>query len=574
MTYRLKSSLCARGLCAAVFGCVVAIAADCAFSVEFRRVQTFEDVHGTTCRVCVSGARGTGWFAGYKNNVAFVCTNYHVVTNSKTARLDFWTNGTMQSVDAVVVGRAYDLKKRYDFAVMEVDAEKLKAIDPAFLPIGGPDAAPSKGAVIISSGAPDGRFTQAWKGQVLEYYNGQTAIFSPPPVPGQSGSPICEYVNGELFATGILTWLIGEKGDDDSRGGAIPIGNMYRAFGSQTGYEVDYEDLGSPIPPNATECAEEVSEQASTNASAPCVVMMTQTNCPPCKEAAKDVESLRADNVPVYVYDVTSEYGATLAERFHVDKTPTFIVLDSRYNPTTRFVGAGNAAKIKDAFNAVVPESCPIEQIEQKDASGARNTKDTSDEFVPKTPDASQNIGAVAPPTVQALPAGGQSPSGILSSSPEATAPLSTSSPYAFRNRPPFYDVSVDSSFLADSADRWARNRDGRVIAPKQQDGAEKKPRVGDRVTDSLADSIVDKASGAFDKKMDAIKENIKNAWEAARLALVWTLVFVVSVSLVIALIVFNGLRWAWGKIAAFAVSFFDFLKSADNGNGKDKNNV
>jgi hypothetical protein len=234
-------------------------------------------------------------------------------------------------------------------------------------------------------------------------------------------------------------------------------------------------------------------------------------------------------------------------------------------------VGAGNATKIKDAFNAVVPESCPIEQ---KDASGVRTTKDTSDEFIPKTSGASQNIGAVAPPAVQALPASGQSPSGILSSSPEATAPLSTSSPYAFRNRPPFYDVSVDSSFLADSADRWARNRDERAIAPKsQQDDSEKRPRVGDRVTDSLADSIVDKASGAFDKKMDSIKENIKDAWEAARLAFVWTLVFIVSISLVIALIVFNVLRLAWGKIAAFAVSFFDFLKS-DNGNGKDKNNV
>ena len=92
-------------------------------------------------------------------------------------------------------------------------------------------------------------------------------------------------------------------------------------------------------------------------------------------------------------------------------------------------------------------------------------------------------------------------------------------------------------------------------------------------MTDSLADSIINKASGAFDKKMDSIKENLKDAWEAARLAFVWTLVFIVSISLVIALIVFKVLQWAWGKIAAFAVSFFDFLK-ADSGNGKDKDNA
>ena len=158
-----------------------ALATASCYAVEFRRAETFEDAFASTCRVCVSGARGSGWFAGYENDVCYIITNFHVITKNNAARLDFWTNGKLESVNGSIIERAYDANLPADFACISVNADDLKKIDPPFLPIGGVDAKPSVGAIVVSAGAPDGRFVQAWKGQVLEYYSGKTAVFSPPP---------------------------------------------------------------------------------------------------------------------------------------------------------------------------------------------------------------------------------------------------------------------------------------------------------------------------------------------------------------------------------------------------------
>ena len=277
---KLASSL----VCAVLLAAAPCFAADVADDYPFVRAQTFEDAWKASCRVCVDGARGSGTHVGGVANAAYIMTNYHVVTKNDSARLDFWTNGKMESVRGVVVWRAYNAQKAEDFAAIAVRVDDLKKINPPWVALGGADARPSVGAVIVSSGAPDGRFPQAWKGQILEYYRGETAIFSPPPVPGQSGSAICEYVDGELFVTGILTWLIGEKGNDNSKGGAIPVANIYRAL-EERGTNVDFHDDASPIPPGAQECSELVG---------PCVLEFTQANCPPCKDAETDVAQLRA----------------------------------------------------------------------------------------------------------------------------------------------------------------------------------------------------------------------------------------------------------------------------------------
>ena len=158
-----------------------ALATASCYAVEFRRAETLEDARAAVCRVCVSGARGSGWFAGYENDVCYIVTNFHVITKNNAARLDFWTNGKLESVNGSIIERAYDANMPADFACISVNANDLKKIGPPFLPIGGVDAKPSVGAIVVSAGAPDGRFVQAWKGQVLEYYTGKTAVFSPPP---------------------------------------------------------------------------------------------------------------------------------------------------------------------------------------------------------------------------------------------------------------------------------------------------------------------------------------------------------------------------------------------------------
>ena len=486
----------------------LSLTANC-YGVEFRRAETLEDARAAVCRVCVSGARGSGWFAGVENDVCYIVTNYHVVTNNKTARLDFWTNGKLESVNGSIVERAYDANMPADFACVSVSADELKKIDPPFLPIGGEDARPSVGAIVVSAGAPDGRFVQAWKGMVLEYINGKTAIFSPPPVPGQSGSPICEYVDGELFATGILTWLLGEKGRDESKGGAIPIGNLYKAFKRSSGVEVDFEENGDPIPPNASECSESV-------ASAPCVVMISQENCPPCKDAMKDVAELREKKIPVYVYDVNSEYGAQLAQRFKADRTPTFFVLDAKYNPATRFVGAGVAPQIADAYDALV-DSCPIQSGTPTGSTGK-----------------SEDEAPTPPPGV-----------------PQNTTPPS----YDFRTRPAVYDVTSNVGFLEDSNERWL-NR-GRQDEPKA--APEKKPKLGERLTDSVVDSIVGRVANAIEKKGAEMKESALNAWQAAKTAILFAFVALVALGVMLAQACAAVCKWSWRKLAAFVGDFREY---------------
>lgn len=220
----------------------------------FRRAKTFEDAFDASCRVTVDNARGSGTFFGVDGAKAYILTNYHVVTTAKRATLDFWTNGQRQSIQGVIDWRYYDATTPCDFARIAVDANDLKRIDPPWVALGGADAYPTINSVIISSGAPDGRFCQVWKGWNETYYNGRTLIFSPPPVPGQSGSGIVERLGDDLFITGVLTWLIGEKGRDDSKGGAIPIANLYKALDDLPATDAGVFNVPDAIPPNATEC--------------------------------------------------------------------------------------------------------------------------------------------------------------------------------------------------------------------------------------------------------------------------------------------------------------------------------
>lgn len=159
----------------ALLFCLVPISA---FSEEFRRAVTFEDAHAASCRVNASGARGTGTFIGSVGDSAYILTNYHVVTTSSKVSVDFWTNSERETLDGKVVWRYYDADLPADFAIIELNAKTLKnSINPPFVALGGKDAKPSINGFIVSSGAPDGRFTQAWKGKVLDYFNGSTVLF-------------------------------------------------------------------------------------------------------------------------------------------------------------------------------------------------------------------------------------------------------------------------------------------------------------------------------------------------------------------------------------------------------------
>ena len=320
-----------------IFSAIFATAGAC-FASEFRRATSFEDAYKATCRVSVNGARGTGTFSGIdkENNRALILTNCHVVGRSARASLDFWTNGEKETVQGNVIARYYDARKPADFALIAVNVDDLKRIDPPFVALSGRDGTPGENSFIISAGAPKGRFVQAWSGKTLSYYNGRTIEFTPGPVPGQSGSAIISEIDGELWQTGVLTWLIGEEGADDSKGGAIPISILYECVeGSASASTNAGADV---IPPGAVECADKYA--------APCVIEFTAENCPPCRAASKEVAELRDAGVLVYVYDVATDSGREMVERYAVDKTPTWLIVDGGWNETARRVGAGHVQEL------------------------------------------------------------------------------------------------------------------------------------------------------------------------------------------------------------------------------------
>lgn len=227
---------------------ILLLACSVALGGEVRRARTLEDVLDASCRVSVSGAAGTGSVVGVEGSDEFyVLTNYHVVQKSEFAVLRFLPCD-MVDLRNPIAWRAFDANAPFDFALISISKSDLIKYDVPYIAMGGGDASPTANSYFVSSGAPKGRFVQAWRGKVVDSY-GDTLLFRPGPVPGQSGSPIVSEIDGELWLTGILTWLIGTEGSDASQGGAIPVSKLYEAAKGRRASETS-----SPIPPGAVEC--------------------------------------------------------------------------------------------------------------------------------------------------------------------------------------------------------------------------------------------------------------------------------------------------------------------------------
>ena len=526
------------------------------YGVEFRRAETFEDAFGATCRVSVSGARGTGFFIGTEGNDAYIITNYHVVTKNQTATLDFWTNGRRQSISGKIDWRSYNVTEPYDFAAVVVDATELKEIDPPFVSLGGADAKPSVGAVIISSGAPDGRFPQAWKGQVLEYYNGKTAVFSPPPVPGQSGSPICEYVDGELFVTGILTWLLGEKGRDDSKGGAIPIMNLYKALGKR-GVNVDFHDENAApaIPPNASECAESVVH----------ALEFYSDDCPACLKIAPEIVKLENQGIVERV-NTDAAQGAVFAEQCGITELPTVVILVGdaiakkvSYDEMKR-LGVGTA--VKNAIAAVQAQYSRQRQ-EPKEIEGTLN--------LPELPN--DTSGA----------SGGTDDSSEAEQNPEK---IPTFRAPDFRERPSVYESPDNVGIFEDSDARW-RNRGGSSgTTPLRPRPKPEKPKVepqtppaqggeqpeqpnqgggifgGNRrgIIGGAQDNLFKRYSGELEKFVDAQIGKVLVLLKQSKSLIFYFLTLAVVVGALIADAIKAAFSWILRKFGTWRQGFFALL--------------
>lgn len=452
---------------------------------EFRRAKTFEDAYLASCRVDVSNARGTGTFIGVdaENRRGVILTNYHVVTNNATATLNFWKNGEQKKISGKIFARFYDANLPADFALIAVDLDTLASIDPPYVALGGADAAPDVNSYILSSGAPKGRFVQAWRGRVLGYYRGATLLFQPGPVPGQSGSGVISEIGGELWLTAVLTWLIGTEGADDSHGGAIPVANLYKSLqGKRTGLT----PTASPIPPGAVECAADATK----------VVEVTRDNCPACTVALADVNSLKMDGITVDVVNSSKEPDA--ANLYGVTAFPTFIVFDGTGKEVGRYVGAGHKKEIADKLATLKPAPKKVETkpIERVPSAFEENLEPSL------SPD-------------------------ILSELTNSFANDTIPDEFAdFRDRAAVYDLTNDVGFFEDSDTRWKR-RGGtpepskpeppkvEKVEPPQIDESRLGDRLSDRLGGKLSDALGDKLGGEMSKAIDTIGEEIERKLNA-----------------------------------------------------------
>ena len=317
--------------------------------IKFRRGFTWEDAHAATFRVEVNGARGTATFIGSprdRPDVAVFLTNYHVVTKNNEVNLTSWGDHLQRSIRGDVVWRAYNVNAPWDFAVIWANAATLKReIDPPYIQIAGPGVKPGRGAKILSAGCPDGRFAQSWGGSIVDYYDEKTAVFTPPPVPGQSGSGIFEVIDGELYQVGVLTWLFGEKGRDDSTGGAIPISNLYDAARGVSPAGVTSEPA---VPENATECDVSLTSVKTTvpvvfaaeksgckvdavavarAANATSCFFFFKNNCPACDRVRPELLRLAKEGYRFDWYNTDTPIGNGVAAKYGVFQVPGAILV-------------------------------------------------------------------------------------------------------------------------------------------------------------------------------------------------------------------------------------------------------
>ena len=489
----------------------------------FRRAETLEDAHAASCRINAGNSRGTGTFFLACGSTAYIVTCQHVVGSTVDVSTDFWGNSVKQNIKGRVFWRYLDNSMPVDVAIIAVDAETLKReVDPPYVPLAGSDARPTVNGFIVSSGAPDGRFTQAWKGKVVEYYQDATAIFSPPPVPGQSGSGIMEYIDGELYITGILTWLIGEKGRDDSVGGAIPVSNIYKAAKKGKRAPTAIDSNMSPIPPNATECSDTI-KAVNDEIFRPEIIYYTREDCPACQSIESEIDRLEIDGENINKIDVGKTEGYELAKLDGVEKIPCIVIVQG--NERER-VEAEELLTKEGAYRVVK------RRLQKNDPAPMKNE---SVEARPITPYTREPV---------------RDDSGAISGILEETE-------RRWQGR------------LQERQERREDRRQEREEEEKARPAPERLPRdddatgkesskLGDRIADRIADALsrkveseADKLGGALESKisgkldgavkqiqnavvktiLDAINEKIKRAWELTKSAVI---VIVGAVALVL----------------------------------------
>ncbi len=507
---------------------------------KFRRARpTLDDVFAASCRVSVEGARGSGLFVCYQGNKAYVLTNYHVVQNNATARLDFWTNHTRQSVTGRVVKRFSDRRANLDFAIIEVNADDLKKIDPPFIPLAPVDPNSLTGRKIYAAGGPKGWFVQSWKGSNESVESG-LVLFSPHPVPGQSGSGVCTIIDGEIYAVEVLTYLLGDENSDASKGGALPVLYLANALKGRRQDFGDALDKAKPIPVAFSEPASDqrersepdgrfelplgednprpldasiannasdqrerkLQERAEARTGSPAsglsILAFTSADCPACKIGEEGLTSFEETGGLVKRIDPNQPENASYVSAYHLTETPTYFVVNPNGDALARV-----------SFDDIKKQGA-VAAVRLAVASATQPAQ-------PKPAKPQQVETPVADPPASKVKL--DSDHGVIVSGegePRMTLPVYVTNPkeYELDLRQPVYDDGSGTDVAFDLFSDWSGrgknddNAEPAPSAPSQDDASER--QIGDRLAERLANALSPKIEKAVGTAADAIAKNIQ----------------------------------------------------------------
>lgn len=515
---------------------IAIVASSTAFAYEFRRAKNLDDVYDASCRVSVANARGSGVFVGVDESTgsALILTNFHVVQNFQAATLEFWRDGVPVPIKGATSWRYYDSTLPADYAIVAIDAGKLEEIDAPFVALGGPDCAPTPAAFFISAGCPKGSHVWSWKGVWRNV--SRTAEFQPAPYPGQSGSGLFEFRDGELWYVGTLTWLVGDEGDDRAKGAAIPVANLYRAI-SRRSYSPSFLDVLDSTPFQIPSDYKEIAAKPTYS-----LVEYTRDACPACVEAEEDVRILLNSGVYCAVVNTSKGDGLKKAKADGVEACPTFVLKDLKGTIVERWVGAGYGDEIADR----IAKDFPNKQEEK--------------------PKAVDDL-ALALPAIEVAP----------DPTPLPTIEFKAEPDEDFRDRLPVRE-RYDGSFFDDAARRWTdRNKStpekGEEEAPARPkifgEKGEEEPddaKIGDKLADRIGAAIASRLepiANEFRLKIEEKEEAIRSEIAVKVRALAWKLLGCFFVAFLLAALLYDTIKAAAIAVWNWFAKFFRAIESA-----------
>lgn len=129
---------------------------------------------------------------------------------------------------------------------------------------------------------------------------------------------------------------------------------------------------------------------SSDAASQPVLLDFHAEWCGPCQKMRPVIKQLIRNKYPVRSIDIDHD-SHDLAERYHVQAVPTFIVVDSRGRELDRTKGTASAADLARFYQAAAAKAEPTNDADDRVASRAKSRPRRDDDQADEEPKASRN---------------------------------------------------------------------------------------------------------------------------------------------------------------------------------------